>query len=182
MKAINPALRFVLVFVGLYFILNVMYGLWISTFEHRADPLTTTITRQTSQVLNWAGDSTTWLPAEDKPTVGILQAGRRIISVYEGCNSLNVMIVFVAFVVAYKGKFRMAALFVPMGLLIIYLINILRIILLYTVALHWSAYFYYFHKYLFTAVIYAVVFLLWLWWMRLTSGFRLMDLLSANKS
>lgn len=173
MQEFKPALIFISIFLGLYFGLNVAYGIWIESFHTQPDSLTQVITRQTVTLLNACGEATTTQVAADKPSVAILKSGRKVIGVYEGCNSLNVMIVFVAFVAAFRGKRKTAAWFIPLGLVLIYLTNLLRVALLYLIAAYWSGYFYYFHKYLFTAFIYLVVFGLWLWWMRLSHGITL---------
>jgi len=180
MNETKGALRFLAIFLGLYFSLNILYGIWITSYANQADPVTKTITKQTSRLLNLLGEKTTTHPADDKPSIGILKNEKKIIGVYEGCNSLNVMIVFVAFVAAFKGRPKQVAWFVPLGLVIIYLANLVRVGLLYFVAAYWSHYFYYFHKYLFTAIIYLIVFVLWLWWMRLTHGITIKSLLGKS--
>lgn len=182
MKEFIPAFRFLAIFLGLYLSLNIIYGLWISSFGNRADTLTQLITRQTSILLNVVGEETSVRPASDKPNVEIVKAGQKVIGVYEGCNSINVMIVFVAFVAAFKGRWKQFLWFVPLGLVIIYVANLIRVLLLYFIAAYWSHYFYYFHKYLFTAFIYLIVFTLWLVWMKRSHGITLKSLLTKSTS
>jgi hypothetical protein len=43
-------------------------------------------------------------------------------------------------------------------------INLLRILLLYEVALHFPENLYFFHKFFFTGIIYLLVFILWYFW------------------
>jgi exosortase family protein XrtF len=86
--------------------------------------------------------------------------------VYEGCNGLNVMIIFVAFLVAFGPIGRTLAWFIPLGLFIIHLVNLARIGLLFWVSLYMPKYMYFTHKYFFTAILYVVVFVLWIWWVR----------------
>jgi len=181
MNDTKGALRFLGIFLGLYFGLNIIYGLWITSYGNRPDTMTNLITRQTSAILQVLGEETSINPSEDKPSVAILKNGKKVIGVYEGCNSINVMIVFVAFVAAFKESVKQRVWFVPLGLGIIYLTNLLRVALLYFVAEYWSHYFYYFHKYLFTAFIYLIVFILWLWWMKLTHGITVKSWLTQSK-
>jgi exosortase/archaeosortase family protein len=76
------------------------------------------------------------------------------------------MIIFVAFLVAF-GPMRKALLwFIPVGLLIIHGINLARIALLFWVSLYMPDFMYFTHKYLFTAILYVVVFLLWIGWVK----------------
>ena len=56
--------------------------------------------------------------------------------------------------------------FIPLGLLVIHLVNLARISLLYFVSIRYPRYMYFAHKYFFTAVLYAAVFMLWVWWVR----------------
>lgn len=182
MKEGKGVFIFLVIFLGLYLGLNILYGVWISSYGNRADILTQLITRQTSMLLNVVGEETSVLPASNKPNVEIIKAGQKVIGVYEGCNSVNVMIVFVAFVAAFKGTWKQLLWFVPVGLAIIYLANLIRVGLLYFIAAYWSHYFYYFHKYLFTAFIYFIVFMLWLGWMKRSHGITLKSLLTKTTS
>jgi exosortase family protein XrtF len=87
-----------------------------------------------------------------------------VLNFFEGCNGLNVMIVFLAFMAAFGGNRKNILWFIPLGLLIIYFANLARLTMLYYVAEYFQSYFYFVHKYLFTAVIYVIVFGLWTIW------------------
>ena len=50
------------------------------------------------------------------------------------------------------------------GILMIHLANVIRIALLFWVAKHHETWFYYVHKYIFTAALYVIVLLLWWVW------------------
>lgn len=181
MSNTKGALRFLIIFLGLYVSLNIAYGLWITSYGNRADIATYWITKQTSVLINASGENTSTRPAHDKPSVDIIKNGQKVIGVYEGCNSINVMIVFVAFVIAFRGRLKQVFWFLPVGLVVIYLANLIRVGLLYFIAQYWSHYFYYFHKYLFTAFIYLIVFALWLWWMNLSHGVTVKSLLTRSR-
>lgn len=182
MKEFKPAFRFLAVFLGLYLGLNIVYGLWISSYETQPDPATRIITEQTSWWLNLFGEETQTQPNQAAPTVSIMKDSRVALSVFEGCNSINVMIVFVAFLFAFKGSWKNLAWFLPLGLVLIYLANIARVVLLYYVAEYWRQYFYYIHKYLFTAVIYMIVFILWWWWIEKVSGVSLKGVIKSRQT
>jgi exosortase/archaeosortase family protein len=74
------------------------------------------------------------------------------------------MIVFVSFMAAFRGKLKSTLIFSLGGLIVIYLMNLVRVALLYGIEIYWPRYLYFFHKYLFTGGIYAVVFWLWFLW------------------
>lgn len=182
MKEFIPAFRFLTIFLGLYLGLNVVYGIWISSFDKRADSATIFITKQTSQILNLIGEGTYTRPKSGKPTVAILKDDRIALSVFEGCNSINVMIVFVSFLFAFNGNWKKLAWFLPVGLVLIYLANLFRIIALYYVAEYWRQYFYYIHKYMFTAGIYVIVFILWWWWVEKIGGVSVKGIFKSKQS
>ncbi|HCZ36805.1 MAG TPA: exosortase family protein XrtF [Cytophagales bacterium] len=182
MKEFIPAFRFLAIFLGLYLGFNIIYGLWISSFGMQADSATMLITQQTSQILNLVGEGTHTQPKPNTPTVAIFKDNRIALSVFEGCNSINVMIVFISFLFAFKGSWKKLAWFLPLGLVIIYVANLVRITALYYVAEYWRQYFYYIHKYMFTAVIYLIVFILWWWWIEKISGVSVKEIIKSRQS
>ncbi len=182
MKEFIPAFRFLGVFLGLYLGLNIIYGIWISSYGNQADKATWIVTEQTSSLLNLFGEETQTRPKEGAATVSIIKDSRVALGVFEGCNSINVMIVFVAFLFAFRGSWKSMAWFLPLGLALIYLANLVRVVLLYFVAEYWRQYFYYIHKYLFTAAIYLIVFILWWWWIEKVSGVSLKGMIKTRQS
>jgi exosortase family protein XrtF len=172
MKDFRPALRFLLTFVGIYVAGNVLYGIYVEYYAPGADPATTWVTSQIVGILKLLGQNTGAVSSDESPYVLLTSDGRTILRVFEGCNGINVVIVFIAFIVALGGKSRPVIIFLLTGFLIIHLANLTRILLLYFTAMHRPLLFYYFHKYFFTAALYGVVFLLWIAWtrMRLKKG------------
>lgn len=182
MKDLKLAFRFLAIFVGLYLGLNILYGLWISSYDLRVDPATTVVTAQSSMLLNLLGEETDIKPKAVSPAIMIINPSGVAISVFEGCNGINVMIVFVAFIFAFGGKWRSMAWFIPLGLVFIYLANLVRVMVLYAVAENWMDYFYYVHKYALTAFLYLIVFVLWWWWIEKVNDVSLKDVMTAKPS
>jgi exosortase family protein XrtF len=160
----KPSLFFLGKFLGIYILGNVLYGLYIASYQPSPDPLTREVTQQSSWCLNAAGELTTVRDHAERASIAIVRKDDVVISVFEGCNGLNVMIIFVAFVVAFGGPRNTMLWFIPLGLVIIHLVNLLRVGLLYVTALHFQSYFYYVHKYFFTAILYVIIFILWAIW------------------
>lgn len=163
-KEFKPAIRFVAVFVGIYLAGNILYGVYVSWHGIRPDEVTESVAHQVAFVLNKCG-----LEVHDQvnpigPTVFLKTGGRTVLNVYEGCNGINVFIVFVSFLAAFGGPPKKLLWFVPVGILILHASNIVRVALLYWVAIGHARYFYYVHKYVFTGVIYLVVLALWIFW------------------
>lgn len=164
LKPARPAVRFLLWFLGIYMVGNLLYGVYIQSMYPLPDLFTKMVSAQTSGILNLAGQTTSVVNNVSEPTVLLQQEGKTVLRIYEGCNGINVMVVFVAFVVAFGGKVREQIIFVTVGIIILCMANLLRIGMLYWVARNYQSYFYYVHKYVFTIALYFVVLLLWAFW------------------
>lgn len=100
------------------------------------------------------------------PNASLVLNGGIVVNVYEGCNAINVSILFVAFLFAYKKSFKATLVFAIIGLISIYLFNLFRVGGLFLVALYFPDSLYLMHKFVFTGVIYAFVFGLWFIWVQ----------------
>jgi exosortase family protein XrtF len=169
-KEFKPAFRFLFIFLGAYLTGNVIYGLFIEAYYPAPDPVTYAVAHQTSWVLNVIGDPVSAIRNLNGPTIFIRNGANPGVNIFEGCNGLNVMIVFASFLFAFAGQRQRLIWFLPLGIVIIHLSNIVRMTLLYLVAVHHRNYFYYLHKYVFTAAIYLIVFLLWFIWVTKING------------
>ena len=90
-------------------------------------------------------------------------AGVKIIN---GCNGIATLGLFVGFILAYPGRWARRAWFIPMGMAVIYLANVVRIALMALVQQYWPAAFDPLHGVGLTSFFYAVVFGLWVLWVR----------------
>lgn len=160
----KPTILFLLKFLGIYLIGNLVYGAWITHWHPQPDPMTTWVTEQSAQLLQLFGWEATAHNHATKPTTYINYLDRATVAVYEGCNGLNVLIVFLAFILAFGPYGKPMIWFIPLGLMIIHISNLARITLLYIVSLKFPDYLYFTHKYLFTAFIYFFVLVMWLVW------------------
>ncbi len=165
-KEFKPALLFLLKFLGIYVLGNIAYGVYINHYYPASDPATRWIANQVSEIISVAGTSVLTMPSPRVASISLIEESTKdtIINIFEGCNGINVMIVFVAFLVAYQGTVKLTIIFSLVGLLVIHIFNLARIILLFQQARDHSPYFYYIHKYLFTAILYFVVAVLWWFW------------------
>jgi exosortase family protein XrtF len=172
-----PALKFLGIFLGVYLIGNLLYGFYIESNYPLADHVTQMVSNQSSWLINLSvGKSTQDVLSEVSPVVLILENGKMVLRVYEGCNGINVMIVFVAFLFSFGGISRQGIWFMLAGILIIHMANLCRIAMLFWVAKEYQSYFYYVHKYLFTAALYVIVIVLWWGWI-----FRLLNKKNLSK-
>lgn len=167
----KPALLFLAKFLGIYILGNLVYGLWINQYYPQADPLTFQVSHQVAKIIS-AVDQPVIIEGSSKARVTLIDEStqRSVINVFEGCNGANVAIVFLAFIVAYPGTWKRTLAFGSVGIVIIHLFNLARLWLLFHQAKINSIYFYYFHKYIFTAAIYFVVLFLWFLWVWKING------------
>jgi exosortase family protein XrtF len=164
----KPSLVFIARFLVLYLVTNAFYLFWLTRFRPAPDPVTHAVTNQTSWLLNGLGYSTSVLPNEGPATVSIVTGGQGVVSVYEGCNGINVVIVFLSFLIALGPWQRQLFSWAVFGVILIHMVNLARIAGLFAVALHFPSWLYFSHKYMFTLAIYSTVFLLWFLWVRQT--------------
>lgn len=80
------------------------------------------------------------------------------------CNGITLMFLFAIFVIAYPGNLKNKLWYIPLGILIVHLINIIRIIALSFIAYYDYTYLDFNHTYTFTFIAYSVVFALWMLW------------------
>jgi len=87
-----------------------------------------------------------------------------IMSIDTPCNGLPILYLFAAFILVYPGTWKRKAVFIPVGLLVIHVLNMIRIISLSYISIYSPDYFDFNHKYLFQIIVYSLVFTLWFFW------------------
>jgi exosortase family protein XrtF len=162
----KDSLLFIVKFVVIYLVLNTVYGFYVEFYYPHPDPITIAISEQVAFLLSVFHDQILISPDPDIPNIRLLKDNYLVISVYEGCNSVNVMIVYLAFIIAFKGSIKSTFIFIMLGFVVVYLINLLRVALLFEVAWFFPQHLYFFHKYLFTGIIYLIVFAIWYAWIQ----------------
>ena len=80
------------------------------------------------------------------------------------CNGITLLFLFAIFIIAYPGNIKNKLWYLPLGMLIVYSINILRIIALALIAFYYPQYLDFNHTYTFTFIAYSAVFALWMLW------------------
>jgi len=165
-KEFKPTILFLVKFIGIYVLANLLYGVYVTTYSPKPDPITSWSSYHTAIALRGCGWQVITRNSETKPITQLIFEKRTVLSIYEGCNGINVMIIFVAFVIAFGPSSRAMWWFIPVGLVILHAMNLARIALLFWVSLYMPDFMYFTHKYLFTAILYVVVFVLWIWWVK----------------
>src|SRR5690554_7241579 len=88
------------------------------------------------------------------------------VNIVEGCNAASVIILFVSFIISFAERFKKTFIFLLAGAVLIYVVNIIRIALLAIALYEFPDYQEVLHSVIFPAVIYGMVFILWIVWVR----------------
>lgn len=161
-KVVFFLLRFLSVFGGF----SLLYAVWIKSYGLEADPFSWFVGYNLQGLLG--SENLRLYPIEGYAAIGLDYLGSNSVSLFEGCNGIAVFILFFAFVFAFKGRWSDLIWFVPLGIVVIHLFNLARLVALIMLAEQGhDALFHFMHKYLFSLVIYAGVFLMWVFWVRL---------------
>lgn len=96
--------------------------------------------------------------------------GTGYVGVHYGCSGLKQFLEWIVLMTFFPGPWKHKAWFIPMGLVIIHLVNVFRIaglsILLNYYPEHWQ----FTHDYIYRPFFYVVMFLLWVWWVEKFRG------------
>lgn len=97
-------------------------------------------------------------------TIGI--DGSHGVFIGDPCNGLSLFALFAGFIIAFNGRLVYKIPFIALGVLFIHLLNIIRIFLLTLLAKYSPATLDFNHKYTFTYLIYSLIFLMWMVWVK----------------
>ena len=144
-----------------------VYETYLNQFDSKemeVDDITVTVANQSATVLSWFDSQSYTAPNLREPSVKLFYKNKYISRIIEGCNALSVIILFIAFVVAFSGKLKNTLLFIIFGSGLIYLLNIFRIVILCMAMYSFPEYQNVLHSVVFPLFIYGIVFILWIIW------------------
>lgn len=162
----KTVVRFILTFLGTYIILVFLYELYLDHYFSRGLPdiITRTVAMQTEAFIKSLGYDAFVAPSSMYPLMNLSVNDVFIARIIEGCNSVSLLILFLAFMLSFFGKIKPTLFFILAGLAIIYGINIVRIALLSIGIYEMPEKAHFLHEIVFPLVIYGTVFLLWIIW------------------
>ncbi|MFM2213481.1 MAG: hypothetical protein RL427_744 [Bacteroidota bacterium] len=154
-------------FLVSYLLLTILYQSFLNRFDEaksEVDSFTQIVAKQTETVLKWV-DANAYIESNThEPSIKVLYQHKYVIRIIEGCNALSVIILFIAFLIAFSGRFLNTIAFAVVGSMIIHVLNIARITLLTIALYHYPKAEHILHGVVFPLIIYGVVFLLWVVW------------------
>jgi exosortase family protein XrtF len=163
----KPFLLFLGKFFLSYVVLTLVYQSYLNQFDTKkaeVDNISISVANQTAKILSLFDNQSYTMPHLTEPSVKLFYKNKYIARIVEGCNAISIMILFIAFVLAFTGKWKHTVLFILLGIVLIHVLNIARIALLCMALYSYPEYEHILHDVLFPLAIYGVVFLLWVIW------------------
>lgn len=160
----KSVIHFLVRFFGVYAGLSWVYFLYLKTFELQVDPFTVWVGKSSQGLIKLFGYQATILSEPGIPNLQLYVNNLYVARIIEGCNAASILILFVAFIVAFSGKTKTMILFLIAGILLISGINIVRIAFLSIVLYEFPQHGEWLHQLVFPAIIYGFTILLWLVW------------------
>ena len=161
MREQKKMLRFVAYAFALCIGWFILYDFWLSDFDKY---LTLAVVDASVYALKLLGYSAA---AKD---IMVQIDGEDTVFVYHACNGMILMALFIGFILAFPGPIKKKLFYIPFGLIIINVLNVLRVTALALNAHYFHQTLSFNHKYTFTVIVYAAIFALWMLWVKKFSG------------
>ncbi|WP_100611816.1 exosortase family protein XrtF [Confluentibacter lentus] len=159
--------RFVLTFLIVYVTLSMAYKFYLKFSDGSQfypDYMTHLVAIQSQDLLNVLDYNAVVIPHPDEPSMKLIVNGKFLARIIEGCNSVSIIILFVSFIVAFSGNVKETIIFTLSGSVLLYVVNLLRIVVLSIGLYHYPWRSGILHQVVFPGIIYGMVFLLWMFW------------------
>lgn len=156
-------------FLLTYAVLSVAYKLYLDYSVgtiYYPDYFTNLVARQSETLFEVLGYNAEVVNHANEPSMKVIIENKFVARVVEGCNSISVIILFVSFVIAFADKFKATLIYMLAGSVLIYAVNLIRIVILSIGLYHYPWRRDILHVIIFPLIIYGMVFLLWMIWVR----------------
>jgi exosortase/archaeosortase family protein len=156
----NPITRFLIFLFSFYILWFVVYKTWIQPQE-TIDLFVVDLTINVSKFILETFNYTVFTGTER--VIGVDGTGGLWIG--DNCNGITLFSIFTGFILAYpKGKWWKKLIYILTGITLIELLNIIRVVALAILDTKSRAWTEFNHTYTFTIIIYAFIFLMWMFW------------------
>ncbi len=175
MKKNKAIIVFLVKFFATYFILFGAYSFYLNKTQQKADvfvcsPITGTVANHVYKVSEMLGYDAEIEQHSEELSVKFILNGDYVSRIVEGCTSISVIILFLSFIIAFSGSFVSTLWFGLFGSVLIYIVNILRIIAISVLYQKLPQYQGILHDLVFPAIIYGLTFVLWITWVKYYSN------------
>jgi exosortase family protein XrtF len=168
-KKNKAVIKFLSVFFGSYIVLALIYQAYLKYYpseQFYPDYITHQVAQQSYHLIDMLGYETYITKHPRKPSMVLAVNDKYVASVIEGCNGVSVIILFLSFILAFSKGLKQTLIYSILGILLIYILNLIRIALLTLGLYYYPQYSNFMHEVLFPLFIYGVVFMLWILWIR----------------
>ena len=93
------------------------------------------------------------------------------VRVGDECNGFKLFSIFSIFILAFPGNWKNKLWFIPMGIVIVHIANVIRVAALLYISNYYPTYMDFNHLYTFTVFVYAIIFVLWFWYAKKFSAY-----------
>ena len=171
-------MRFLLAAGALYVVWHLFYNLYMEQEGIMIRHVAENVASVSVSVLRMLGYEADVQPFRDPNAPAAFETlitlkGQALVWIDSGCTGLTLMALFAGFILAYPGPIKRKLWYIPVGLVAIYLVNIIRVVALAINHIHSRSTFDFNHKYTYTLVTYAAIFGLWMLWANRLSGVSL---------
>lgn len=171
MKKNKVVILFLIKFFVVYFLLTSLYSFYLSSTQETSSvfacaPVTNTVSNHAQWACELLGYDVVKYQNPKELSITFLVNDKIVSKIIEGCTSISIMILFLAFVIAFSGTIKNTIWFSVVGLILIYATNIFRIVFMTLVIYHYPELSDALHDFVFPGIIYGMVFILWIVWVR----------------
>jgi exosortase family protein XrtF len=158
----NPLYRFLLSAVVFYMAWYLIYELWLHPYDAIDLWIVEKTMKSAQYILNLMGFVTFQYRVR---LIGIDGTGGLWMG--DNCDSIELCGIFMGFIIAFPGFWKHKLWYIPMGIVLITMLNVLRVVALAIIQKYFSKDILEFnHSYTFTILVYGFIFLLWYIWIK----------------
>ena len=163
----RPFFAFLIKFLLVYLVLVIGYKWYLNQYDKtvfEVDQVTWSVSKISSQTLQFLGYSADVQNHPTEQSMVLFIFNKPIVRIIEGCNSISVVVLFVSFLVGFSGPIQSTIWYAFFGALVIFILNIVRIVVISIALYHAPKYEHFLHEVAFPLIIYGITFLLWIIW------------------
>lgn len=161
----RPFLLFLAKFFISYLLLTVMYQVYLKSYNGNSiDGITSNVSLLSEKLLQAIDENAKMVKDARGEYFLVIFNNNYVGRIIEGCNAISVIILFVSFIVSFSTTFKTTFLFALGGSVLVYLLNVLRIVFIIIILDKYPGNEHIIHGVVFPLIIYGIVFMLWLLW------------------
>ena len=163
------AFREVFIFIFLITAFHLLWRVWANVFFYRVfgyeflGPVFAFLTGTLRESSAWVCNHILHIKTEISGAMLVHNYYHRI-GVTAGCSGLKQYYQFFFLMALYPGPWVKKTWFIPLGIILIFLVNIFRIVVLFIVIIYNAELFSLVHDWVLRPMFFVVMFLLWVWW------------------